>query len=338
MKTFPTVHIPFAPGLFLLTFILSFVYITGGDVFCQEAGEIPSGIRGGIEEFANARDMMGSYVINPLDRLSIVVYAGEKQIEKYEEFVKSDGTVYLPFLERDVKISGLRVLEAEDILEKLARAFIKEPRFVITVVSSYSQSVSTYGKIASMDIEINTPMRILQLIAKAGGPQDGARADSIRVISIDGSIRFFDFEKVNKNPNDEDNFFLKPGDIIFVPGEDDFSVIVLGDVSRPGTYPMKAGGQLIDALVNAGSWGINADIKKIRILSVYSTDRVEIKKVNILNIFNEGNIKQNFALQDGDIVFVPTKSAPAIITLASTMISIIYSLAATYALYIAVKD
>jgi len=158
------------------------------------------------------------------------------------------------------------------------------------------------------------------------------------VISIDGSIRYFDFEKVNKSPNDENNFFLKPGDIIFVPGEDDFSVIVLGDVSRPGTYPMKAGGQLIDALVNAGSWGTNADIKEIRVLRVNSKDRVEVKKVNILNIFNEGDIKQNFALQDGDIVFVPTKTIPAIMTSASTIMAIIYTFMMTYTVYISLKE
>jgi len=290
-----------------------------------------------MEEFAEGREMMGTYVVNPLDRLMLVIYAGDRQIESFEEFVKSDGTVYLPFLEQDVKIGGLRILEAEEVLERLSRTSIKEPRIVITVLSSYSQTVSTYGRIVSMDVDIMNPMRVLQLIAKAGGPLPDARADSIRVISLDGEIKYFDFDKVNKNPTGDDNFFLKPGDIVFVPGINDFSVTVLGDVRTPGTYGMKSGGKLIDALVKSGSWSPSGDISNISIVRVSAGGQVQVLEINLEEYLEDGNAVMNYALMDGDVVHVPGKKGSILMAQINAIMSILYTVVTTYTVVTALR-
>jgi len=328
----------FTSRLLFLTTVCVFMVFAGRSVLGQTEQGASTGMEVIAEEFSDARDMMGTYVINPLDKLLIVVYAGEKQISRFEDYVKSDETIYLPFLEKDVQIGGLRILEAEEVLEKLSRSFIKEPRIVITVVSSYSQSVSTYGKIASRNIDLKTPMRILQLLARAGGLQEGARADSIRVISLDGSIRYFNYTEVNKNPTDENNFHLNPGDIVFVPSEEDLSVMVLGNVARPARYPMRNGSQLLDAILKAGSWGDDADIKKVNILSGTSKKTVEVKEVDITKIFEEGEVSLNYVLRDGDIIYIPTRRAPAIVSSASSILTIIHTLLTSYAVYATFRD
>jgi polysaccharide export outer membrane protein len=252
---------------------------------------------------------ISTYVINPLDRLLIVVYASDKQTAEYEKYVQSDGTVYLPFIEQDVQIGGLMLLDAQRKLEELSRKYIKEPRVVITVISSFSQSVSTYGKISNRIVELNTPLRILQLIAKVGGPLENAIVDSIRVISTDGSVRLFNYRKVNRNPSSKENFLLKPGDIVFVPGADDFSVMVFGAVKNPGSYRLKSGDRVLDALMSAGSWAGTAEIKKLRILRIRVKGYTEVKEVNLNKIFDNADTRQNYILQDGDIIFVPEKGA-----------------------------
>jgi len=309
--------------------------LCGAAVVSGQQGAVGSG--SGVPGGAETHEIMGMYVVHPLDRLIIVVYAGDKKIEEINEFVKSDGTIYLPFLERDVEIGGMRVLEAEDTLERLARSYVKDPRVVITVTSSYSQSVSTYGKITSMEFQLRTPMRILQLIAKAGGPADGARADSIRVISLDGSIRYFNYEKVNRNPTDAENFFLKPGDIVFVPSAEDFTVMVLGDVVSPGVYPMESGDRLLDALVKAGSWTACADIKNVRMLRVPPRRKVDVREINLKRIFDKGDMRFNYVLRDGDIIFVPTKKTPMITSNLSTILSIVYTALTSYTVMKALK-
>lgn len=285
----------------------------------------------------DARDMLGLYVINPLDLVLIVVYGGDRQVGEYQKYVNSDGTVYLPFLEQDVQIGGMRLLDAEARLEDLAQSVIRDPRIVLTVVSSYTQTVSTYGKIASSTVELKAPMRILQLLARVGGPQQGAREDSVRVISMDGDIRYFNYREVNTNPDDDANFYLKAGDIVYVPGEDDFSVMVTGDVTDPGSYYLSNGDTLLDALLRAGSWDQNADLKNIRILRVTGGERAEVKKIDLSAIFNKGEIRRNYALADGDIIFVPTRKTPAFLQTATTVLTLLYTAITSYAVYLATK-
>jgi polysaccharide biosynthesis/export protein len=324
VKVKQTVIIRIITKLMFIPYILSLVLFFGGNALSQEENA-------GNPEVTGDPEVIGMYIINSLDELSIVVYAGEKQIDTYREFVKSDGTIYLPFLEKDIKVGGRRVLEAEGEIESLARAYIKEPRIVITVLRSHSQSVSTYGKITNRIVELNTPLRILQLIARVGGVQEDALADSIRVISIDGSIKFFNYEKVNKNPAHEENFFLEPGDIVFVPSDEDFSVMVLGDVKNAGTYSMKRGGKVLEALLKAGSWGLDADIKNVRVLRIGTRrGRVEVKEIDIKKVFNNGEIRLNYALEEGDIIFVPTKKASVYVQSITSLMTIIYTVLMSY--------
>ncbi|MCD6307958.1 MAG: SLBB domain-containing protein [Candidatus Latescibacteria bacterium] len=288
------------------------------------------------DEFGNANDILGLYVINPLDQILIVVYAGERQIGQYQEYVKSDGTVYMPFLERDVRLGDLRLLEAEGLLEKLARDYIKSPRVVLTVINSTQQVVSTYGMIVSQNVELRTPLKVLQLIARVGGLQDGAKSDSIRVISLDGTVKYFNYDEVNRDPSGDANFYMKPGDILFVPNDEDFSVIVLGNVQTPGKFPMKNGQQLLEALLAAGSWGNDADINNVRLLRVWSSNRVSVKEIDITKIFNDGDFSLNVPLQDGDMIFVPTKKGPVVLQTVQVFLSIFHTFLTSYAVYTAV--
>ncbi len=252
-------------------------------------------------------DNIPTYVLHPQDKLLIVVYAGERQTGEYEKYVQSDGTVYLPYLEQDVKIGGLMLLDAQKMIEELSRKFIKEPRVVITVLNSFSQSVSTYGMIANQTIEMGTPIRVLHLLARVGGPLPGAVEDSIRVISSDGKVRFFNYRRVNRNPALAENFLLNPGDIVFVPGADDYSVMVFGEVRTNGSFRLKQGDRVLDAMLRAGSWLASADIRKVKVLRAKFRGGFETKNVDMKKLFDSADSKQNIVLQQGDIIYVPVK-------------------------------
>ena len=285
--------------------LLLFLLVLAAHPVYSQAQAVNASPKASVNPGVN-RDAASTYVISPLDQLLIVVYAGDKQTGEYQKFVQSDGAVYLPYLEQDVKIGGIMLLDAEKIIEELSRKVIREPRVVITVISSFSQYVFTYGKITNSSVPLNTPLRVLQLIARVGGPQEGAIEDSIRVISADGAVRYFNYRKVNRNPSTDDNFLLKPGDIVFVPGANDYMVQVMGEVRIAGQYSMKNGDRVLDALLRAGSWNTTAEIKKVRLLRV-SRGKNIIREVNLNGIFKNADSKQNYMLQNGDILFVPTK-------------------------------
>ena len=285
-------------------------------------------------------NVMRTHVINPLDRLRIAVYASDKLQFSEEKFVQSDGTVYLPFIEEDVHVGGLIILEAQKKIEDLSRKTIKEPRVVITVMSSYSQNVSTYGKILTRNFQLNAPTRVLQIIAQAGGPQEDALEDSVRVISKDGSIRYFNYKKVNRTPTNKENFFVKPGDIIFVPSIEDFSVIIFGEVRTAGVYEMERGEKLLDALVKAGSWSSQADIKNVRVMKSRG-NTLFAYQVNIDDIFNKGDTgdaRLNLELQDGDIIYVPQSRAQIRLQLWSTFFSMLQTMVYIYSMYLVMRE
>jgi len=295
-------------------------------------------VQAGEGTVAETQEILSSYRLNSLDRLYVVVYSGDKLIEEVREYIKSDGTIYMPFIEQDVKLAGLSLIEAEGLVSSLSRTYIRNPRIVITVLSSFSQTVSTYGKIQNITIDLNLPMRILQAIAKAGGPEDDAKADSIRVISTDGTIRYFDYPRVNANPTEVRNFYLNPGDIIFVPGTNDLSVMVLGNVQRPGKFPMKTGSRILDAVIMAGSWGQTADIENVRLIRIERTGRVLVYEINMKDIFDKGNLRLNYSLGDGDILFIPTSSTSRIIQLTTSVLTIIHTLLTSYVVYVTIKN
>ncbi len=304
------------------------------------AGAVPEPSSG--QETPSAPELSGSgmvstHVVNPLDKLLIVVYAGEIQTAEYQKVVQSDGSVYLPYLERDVQLGGLLLPEAERLLEELSRAVVREPRVVVTVLSSFAQSVFTYGRIANRAVDLNTPLRVLQLIAQVGGPLEGAIQDSIRVISNDGSVRLFDFRKANRNPDSEENFLLKAGDIVFVPTADDFTVMVFGEVGNAGAYRMQYGDRLLDALLKAGSWTSNADVRKLRLLRPGKSGRVETVQADLKRLFDRGDYRINHVLQDGDILYIPAKGSP-ILQPTYTFLSILYMMITGYAVVQSLND
>lgn len=286
---------------------------------------------------AQAGEPVSTHVINPLDRLLIVVYAGDKLTVEYEKVVQSDGAVYLPFLEQDVRIGGLVLPEAERALEDLSRKVVREPRVVITVLSSYAQSVFTYGRIANRAVDLVTPMRVLQLLARVGGPTEGAIEDSIRIISTDGTVNIFNHRVVSRDPNDESNIFLKPGDIVYVPGADDFTVMVFGAVNSPGAFRLKNGDHLLDAVLRAGSWSPEADIRKLRLLRTDRPGKPDVAEVNLEKVFNRADTRQNHTLGDGDIIFIPTKK-PSIMQPTQAVLTMIYMLLTSVTVYQALND
>jgi len=100
---------------------------------------------------------------------------------------------------------------------------------------------------------------------------------------------------------------------------------------------MRNGSQLLDAILKAGSWGDNADIKNVNILSVKSKSAMDVREVDITKIFQEGEVSLNCILRDGDIIYIPTRRAPVIASSASSLLMVIHTLLTSYAVYATLK-
>lgn len=79
-------------------------------------------------------------------------------------------------------------------------------------------------------------------------------------------------------------------------------VYVLGEVVKPGMYELEKQHNLLDALGAAGSYTRNAAKKKVYIIRKDQTSTPV--KVNLMNIWEKGDMTQNYALGDGDVVYL----------------------------------
>jgi len=79
-------------------------------------------------------------------------------------------------------------------------------------------------------------------------------------------------------------------------------IYVLGEVLKPGLYEMEKQHNLLDAIGIAGGYTKNAAKKQILILRKDQMDNP--LKVNLLNLLKKGDMSQNYALSEGDVVYL----------------------------------
>ncbi|WP_324669260.1 SLBB domain-containing protein [Geochorda subterranea] len=94
---------------------------------------------------------------------------------------------------------------------------------------------------------------------------------------------------------------VQPGDILVVPRAQR-DVVVLGAVVRPGTYPLRSGARLLDALAAAG--GVVHE-RAGEELTVRRQDRSEPLRVSVRQLVEQGDPAVNVTLEPGDVIFVP---------------------------------
>jgi len=82
------------------------------------------------------------------------------------------------------------------------------------------------------------------------------------------------------------------------------SITVTGQVMRPGSYPLKGGLRVFEAISLAEGFAKLADQHKVKVLR-REEGKEKIITVNVAAISNKGKMAEDILLKRGDIVFVP---------------------------------
>ena len=104
-----------------------------------------------------------------------------------------------------------------------------------------------------------------------------------------------------------ENFNLEINDKIFVYENsnyrNDFLFTILGEVNKPGTYPLKKGLKLADALEIAGGADFGS-IDNIKVSQRYSTINNDLEEES--ELINVSNINSSYQIQDRTVInFLP---------------------------------
>jgi polysaccharide export outer membrane protein len=158
------------------------------------------------------------YRIGPEDTLLVTVWKNDAITRTVP--VRPDGMISLPLLQ-DVKAAGLTPVELREALAKKLAEYIPSPEVSVIVSDVRSFRVSVIGEVAKpARYELKSWTTVLDVLALAGGFNEFAKRSRVVILRPNGKAMKripFDYNKVISAGGEQENFYLRPGDIVLVP-------------------------------------------------------------------------------------------------------------------------
>ena len=161
---------------------------------------------------------LGDYRIGPEDVLQISVWRNEAMSRTVP--VRPDGRISLPLL-NDVQAGGLTPGELRDSLIKKLAEYMPNPEVSVIVLEARSFKVSVIGEVPKPGrFELKSWTTVLDVLAMAGGLNQFSARGRIYVMRPEGKGHAripFNYNKAVASPGEQENFYLRAGDIVVVP-------------------------------------------------------------------------------------------------------------------------
>jgi polysaccharide biosynthesis/export protein len=160
---------------------------------------------------------LAEYKISAGDVVSIVVYPVDEYSK--EVTVQPDGAVELSLLGA-ILVKGLTAHELQTLLEQKYSRFVANPKVTVNVRRFSGRRVAIIGEIRNPGYyEYRDGLRMLELVAMAGGLTDQAKANHAKVLrQTETSLEHYEINiaKILEGKTDR-NPAVNPGDTIYVP-------------------------------------------------------------------------------------------------------------------------
>ncbi|MDE1175568.1 MAG: polysaccharide export protein [Edaphobacter sp.] len=267
-----------------------------------------------------------SYVLGPGDQLTIRVVDLEEYSDKNVR-VGPDGDLDLPLI-GPVQAAGATIESFKQDLATRLSKYIDSPKVSISLMASQSGKISVVGEVNAPGVrDLSGPTTLIEAISGSGGvktdagstvivtrsikngtlPIDGSKLDdsgqfSTVSLSLDGLLSL-------KNPSD--NFTLRPGDIVSIPKAS--IIYVVGDVHRPGGFPLPARSTMsvIKAIALAEGLTSNNASRSARILRPNPTGEGKPTEIPVnVQAILAGKANDPSLLAE-DILYIPHSTAEA---------------------------
>ncbi len=258
-----------------------------------------------LSEYANKEQI---FTINAGDVLHIRVY-NQPDIVGTTTMVTPDGCIGM-VLVGQVRVAGLTLEQATEILEEKLEEYIVNPKVGISPATIHSETATIAGAINKNGMfVINTGMRLTDLYALAGGASvrnyggewEDAADLSHSLFVRDGKVLPVDFNRAIRCADPLHNVELRKGDYVYIAPRDDSVVYLLGDVRNPQKIIWNRNMGILELLASCGGPNETYWDHAIVIRGDFSVP--ELYKVDLGAIL-QGK-RPNVRLRAGDIVYLP---------------------------------
>jgi len=259
----------------------------------------------------------GAYRIGANDLLYITVWdhpeltapsGPQQQLDANGRLVRPDGTLFYPYI-GNIEAAGKTIEELRALIARRLTNYIDSPQVDVSILRFGSQRVVVSGAFDTAgEVPVTTaPMTITQAIGQAGVDTETADLTGL-TLKRDGREYMLDMDSLNRPDSWLHQVYLKDGDQLHLPYNDQRKIYVLGEVNLPQALSFKATSMnLMDAIGTAG--GIRqetADGEALYVIRGAEDMMTEPAKVFQLNADSPTAfaLAKHFPLQPQDVVFV----------------------------------
>lgn len=253
------------------------------------------------------------YVIGSRDVLKVTVWSQDDLSKDYP--VDIHGSIAFPLIGQ-VKAAGLTTAglaaRLHDLLEK---DYLVDPQVLVSVKEYLSKRVHVLGEVERPGLFYLTgPTTLLEILSKAGGlSKTGAKQLTLVRLEprpagaaagaseSDNQVLRLDVAKIQAGDPHE-NIFLQDEDTIFIPKGHEFFVI--GEVKKPGSYPLDRRVDILEGITIAGGFTDKAAPGRVRVIRNTPKGQ-EVVSIDMNDVIKRGQREKAIALQENDVVVVP---------------------------------
>lgn len=261
-----------------------------------------------VEEFSEGAG--DEYRLGPGDKFAFIV-RGRPDISLPSVTVSPDHEIAVP-LAGILRVENRTLKDITDQIRTSLERYYSQPDVTLVMQEYNNNKVFVLGRVARPGaVNFQGRGTLLEALSLAGGlPVDTQRSFLSRCMIVRGKelVLWIDLQDLLENGNLALNARLKNGDFIFIPHGDDRVAYVMGQVLSPGVLMLRSQMTLLDAVMQSG--GLSRDANPRSVFLVRATDgQGVVRKIDLSDMLQRGDMRENTVLRDGDIVYVSERGA-----------------------------
>ncbi len=259
-----------------------------------------------------------SYIIGPNDLIDVFVYQIPELTRQLR--VSDRGNIRLPFVSHAFHAAGQTAPQLQRVIARslLSQGLARNPQVQVIVRQVESKPIVVAGAVhAPLTLQAARPMRLLEVLSRAGGLNDQAGDTALvvhRAAAGMETIHHYNLVQLLRYNNQTDNPLLRGHDsVTILPAR---YVYVVGALNKPGAFPLRTGHPINVLRAIALAQGIKEPAYKNKAIIIRKQDGQKVKniRINIQRILHHREADLN--LQPGDVLYVPHNGMRAVLVTA----------------------